>query len=242
MKIMIVEDEFHTRRGLSKIISSMGEPYQLIGEAENGYEGMIMIKHMNPDVVITDVKMPKLDGLQMISNIRECNMEITFVILSGYAEFDYAQKGISLGVSEYLLKPITKSKLMETMKKINEDFLEKGEEVINKNQEYSPIVSAILSDIEKNYSQKISLEEYSERFKMTPEYISRIFSKEVGQAFSNYLTSLRIDKAKELLMDKNYKIYEIACMVGYNDVQYFCRVFRRIVGVSAKEYIIKNKG
>lgn len=242
MKIMIVEDEFHTRRGLSKIISSMGEPYQLIGEAENGYEGMIMIKHMNPDVVITDVKMPKLDGLQMISNIRECNMEITFVILSGYAEFDYAQKGISLGVSEYLLKPITKSKLMETMKKINEDFLEKGEEVINKNQQYSPIVSAILSDIEKNYSQKISLEEYSERFKMTPEYISRIFSKEVGQAFSNYLTSLRIDKAKELLMDKNYKIYEIACMVGYNDVQYFCRVFRRIVGVSAKEYIIKNKG
>lgn len=240
MKIMIVEDEFHIRRGLSKLLSSMGEPYELIGEAEDGYEGMVMIKQLQPDVVITDIKMPKLDGLQMISNILECNMDIVFVILSGYAEFDYAQKGISLGVEEYLLKPITVSKLRETMGRIYNKLSKNNEEQITDDQmNYSPFISAIISNIEENYSQKINLDDYAEQFKMTPEYISRIFSKEVGITFSNYLTEVRMNKAKKLLLDKNYKIYEIACMVGYNDVQYFCRVFKKFSGLSAKEYVIK---
>ncbi|WP_341876702.1 response regulator transcription factor [Defluviitalea saccharophila] len=241
MKIMIVEDEFHIRTGLSKLLSSMGEAYELIGEAEDGYEGMIMIKQLQPDVVITDIKMPKLDGLQMISNIRQCNMNVIFVILSGYAEFEYAQKGISLGVEEYLLKPITVSQFKETMERILYKLSkENKEEIKERHQQYSPFIVAILSDIEENYAQKISLDDYAEQFKMTPEYISRIFSKEVGVTFSNYLTEVRMNKAKQLLLDKSYKIYEIACMVGYNDVQYFCRVFKKFSGLSAKEYVIKH--
>jgi two-component system response regulator YesN len=240
MKIMVVEDEIHSRMGLCKLISSMGKPYELIGEAEDGYEGMVMIKQLNPDVVITDIKMPKLDGLQMISNIRECHMEVMFVILSGYAEFDYARKGIQLGVEEYLLKPITPSALRETMERINSKLSQNTEEAAEEINKYSPSVSAIVSDIEENYSQKISLEHYADKFNMTPEYISRIFSKEIGNTFSNYLTEVRINKAKKLLLDKNYKIYEIACMVGYNDVHYFCRVFKKFSGVSAKDYIIKH--
>ncbi|NLK21251.1 MAG: response regulator [Epulopiscium sp.] len=240
MKILIVEDEIHTRMGLSKLIASMGKPYELIGEAEDGYEGMVMIKQFSPDVVITDIKMSRLDGLQMISNIRECNMDVVFVILSGYAEFDYARKGISLGVEDYLLKPITASKLKETMERINKKFTEKDNKTIVEEKRYSPAISAIVRDINDNYAQKINLEDYADKFKMSPEYISRIFSKELGVTFSNYLTRFRIDKAKELLIDTNYKIYEIACMVGYNDVQYFCRVFKKVSGISAKEYIVKH--
>lgn len=244
MKIIIVEDEFHIRMGLSKLISSMGEPYELIGEAEDGYEGMVMIKKYNPDVVITDIKMPKLNGLEMISNIRDCNMDISFVILSGYAEFSYAQKGISLGVEEYLLKPITVAKFKETMERVHKKllkkrYLQKNEETADIDGRYSPFVSAIISDIKENYAKKINLEDYAERFKVTPEYISRVFSKEVGITFSSYLNKVRIDKAKELLLESDYKIYEIACMVGYNDVQYFCRVFKKLLGLSAKEYVIK---
>jgi two-component system response regulator YesN len=240
MRILVVEDEVRTRMGLCKLISSMDDSYELVGEAEDGYEGMVMIKRLQPDVVITDIRMPKLDGLQMISNIRDCNMEVLFIILSGYAEFEYAQKGISLGVEEYLLKPITVSKLKETMNRIKDRFSQKSEETVEEASKYSPFVSAIITDIEENYSQKISLEDYAEKFKMTPEYISRIFSKELGVTFSNYLTEIRINKAKKLLIDKNYKIYEVACMVGYNDVQYFCRVFKKVSGVSAKEYVITH--
>ena len=78
------------------------------------------------------------------------------------------------------------------------------------------------------------------------EYISRTFTKETGDNFSSYLTKVRIHQAKQLLLNTDYKIYEIAIMVGYNDSQYFCRVFKKEEGISAKEYILKhglkNKG
>lgn len=242
MKIIIVEDEYHIRMGLSNYIKSIGEPYKVIGEAEDGQEGMLLIKKLYPDLVITDIRMPRLDGLKMISNIVACNMDVKFVILSGYAEFEYAQKGISLGVKEYLLKPVNVKELKETLERINRSLNRKNKREAEEIKEFSPLVNAIISDIEENFAQKISLDNYSEKFNMTPEYISNVFSKEVGITFSNYLTQVRIEKAKELLKEGKHKIYEIACMVGYNDSQYFCRVFKKITGLSTSEYIIRSRG
>lgn len=245
MKIVIVEDEFHTRMGLSNYIKSIGEPYKLLGEAEDGQEGMLLIKKLQPDLVITDVRMPKLDGLKMIANIVACNLDVKFVILSGYAEFEYAQKGISLGVEEYLLKPVSIKELKETLDRINKSLnrgnQEKTKENIEEKKEYSPLVTAILADLEANYAQKISLDDYAEKFNLTPEYISNVFSKEMGIPLSYYLTQLRIEKAKNLLKEGKHKIYEIACMVGYNDVQYFCRVFKKVTGLTTSEYFIRSQ-
>lgn len=100
--IVIVEDEFRIRQGLGRLINKVDMGCRVIGEAENGYEGLKMIRDMEPDIVITDIRMPKISGLEMIGKAKEMGASCTFVILSGYAEFEYARQGIKLGVQEYL--------------------------------------------------------------------------------------------------------------------------------------------
>ena len=116
-KIIIVEDEFRIRNGLSTLINKLDMGCKVIGEAENGFEGLKMISDMEPEVVITDIKMPKMDGLSMIRQAKEMGASCDFIILSGYAEFEYAQQGIQLGVMDYLLKPASVSDVKELLNK-----------------------------------------------------------------------------------------------------------------------------
>ncbi|MDE7015859.1 MAG: response regulator, partial [Kineothrix sp.] len=93
-KIVIVEDEFRIRQGLSNLINKVDMGCRVIGEAENGYEGIKMVRDMEPDIVITDIRMPKINGLEMIEKIKEMGIHCVFVILSGYSDFEYARTGI----------------------------------------------------------------------------------------------------------------------------------------------------
>ena len=105
MRILIVEDEIKIRRGLAGLIAkTTGD--EIVGEARNGREGLELILRTNPDLVITDVKMPEMDGLEMLQAMKEQNLDVHCVILSGYSEFAYARKAISYGVDDYLLKPL----------------------------------------------------------------------------------------------------------------------------------------
>lgn len=233
IKIVIVEDEFRIRQGLGNLIKKINPECCVVGEAENGYEGLKIIRNAEPNVVITDIQMPQMDGLEMIEKIREYNLECRFVILSGYAEFEYAQKGIRLGVEDYLLKPITITKVKELLSKIT-----KQEEIdcTQETEKYSMVVGDMIKTIEKSYGQRLGLDSFAEKYRLTPEYISAMFTKEIGVTFSNYLKKIRIEHAKDLLINTDKKIFEVACMVGYPDQKYFSKVFKEYTGVSAKQY------
>jgi two-component system response regulator YesN len=120
MRIVIVEDEKKPRDGIVRLLSKMNPSYEVVGEACNGAEGCEKVDELRPDLVITDVKMPIMDGLAMISELRSRGCKADFVILSGYAEFDYAKKGIVLGVSDYLLKPISPPMLKDLLERIGD--------------------------------------------------------------------------------------------------------------------------
>ena len=216
-KIIIVEDEFRIRNGLSTLINKLDMGCKVIGEAENGFEGLKMISDMEPEVVITDIKMPKMDGLSMIRQAKEMGASCDFIILSGYAEFEYAQQGIQLGVMDYLLKPASVSDVKELLNKLNEEKeITQGLDREN----CSDIVREMINVIEESYGMKLQLDAIAEKFHMTPEYLGNLFAKETGITFSNYLRQVRMEKAKELLTGTDMKIYEVACAVGYPDQKY----------------------
>ena len=233
-KIVIVEDEFRTRQGLGHLINKVDLGCRVIGEAENGYEGLKMIRDLEPDIVITDIRMPKMDGLEMIEKVQAMGIECVFAILSGYADFEYARQGLRLGVKEYLLKPATISDVKELLRKLSEEGKEREED--GQTAEYSPAVKEMVSVIEENYGMRLGLDGFSDRFRLTPEYLSNRFAKENGMTFSNYLKKVRIEKAKELILNTDMKIYEVAYSVGYPDQKYFSKVFKEYTGVSAKQY------
>ena len=239
--IVIVEDEFRTRQGLGSLINKVDMGCKVIGEAENGYEGLKMIQDLEPDIVITDIQMPKIDGLQMIEKAKEMGAACTFVILSGYADFEYARRGIHLGVKEYLLKPATISSVKELLIKLAGN----GEEASRPEEdEYSGMVKEMIAIMEESYGMRLGLDTFADKFRLTPEYISNLFAKETKMTFSNYLKKVRIEKAKELILSTDMKIYEVACSVGYSDQKYFSKVFKEYTGVSAKQFAIdvqKNK-
>lgn len=235
--IIIVEDEFRIRQGLSNLINKLEMDCRVVGEADNGFEGIKLIQDMEPDIVITDIQMPKMDGLMMIEKVIEMGASCTFVILSGYANFEYAKQGIHLGVKEYLLKPATISDVKELLTKLTKNNERKS--VSKPEQEgYSKVVQEMILKMEDNYGMRIGLDTFTERFRLTPEYISNLFAKETGTTFSNYLKNIRIEKAKNLILTTDMKIYEVACKVGYPDQKYFSKVFKEYTGVSAKQFAI----
>ncbi|MDP4181068.1 MAG: response regulator [Bacillota bacterium] len=127
MRIVVVEDEDRIRNGIVRLINNMSSGYEVIGEAENGLTGLELIAFHKPDLVIVDIKMHEMDGIEMLTLLKESGVKHKTVILSGYSDFDYAQKAIKLGVCEYLLKPITASDLEQTLKNIeNEIAMEKA--------------------------------------------------------------------------------------------------------------------
>lgn len=234
--ILIVEDEVRIREGLARLINKVDMGCTVVGTAENGYEGLQMISRLEPDVVITDIRMPKMDGLKMIEQARSLGAECDYVILSGYSEFEYARKGLQLGVKDYLLKPVTIGLVKELLAKLTKDEKEKTEDP---NRDYSQIVQGMLDAVDKNCGMSLSLESFAEKYRMTPEYISNLFAKEVGTSFSNYKKKVRIERAEMLLLTTDMKVYEVACAVGYPDQKYFSKVFKEYTGVSAKQFPLK---
>ena len=106
MRIVIIEDEYYTRQAIKKYIQQLGEPYEVIGEAGNGQEGLELIRSMQPDLSLVDITMPIMDGIEMITAARDAGLQTLMVILTGYSEFGYAQAAVKLGVCDYLLKPL----------------------------------------------------------------------------------------------------------------------------------------
>lgn len=144
MNIVVIEDETKIRNGIVKLVNEEFHDFNVIGEASNGLDGYELVKNTTAEIVITDIKMPKLDGIQMIKKLKEEGINKYYVILSGYAEFNYAKEAISFGVSEYLLKPITVDDLKTVLNKIEADF---GRNSVN----YNEIFHSLLVDAEGDY-------------------------------------------------------------------------------------------
>lgn len=231
MRIIVVEDEQRARHGLVELISSLNENYEVVAQAGNGEQGMNVIKVQKPDIAFVDIKMPIMDGLEMIKNLQVYELDTIYIIISAFTEFEYAKTALQLGVKDFLVKPVDVDELTYMLDKFS------GEQSnIEKNGVYHPVVAKALKIIHKNYKQHINLDQLSSDLGMTSEYLSYVFRRDVGITYCNYIKNYRIKKACELMQERDDKIYNIAKMVGFSDSKYFCRVFRQIKGETPKCY------
>jgi len=250
MKVLIVEDEAWARDTLRSLLPQVDPTLQIIGEADDGRRGLAHIMRLRPDLVLTDIRMARMSGLEMIRSVQENGITgIRFVVISAYTDFELMRDAIRLGVSDYLMKPITRENLAGVLLPLLSGAGQaaeqgktplpggagSGEEVLDETACH-PVVRRALEMIRQRYHEHLSLDTLSKTLRVTPEYFSYLFHRNMNINFSAYLRAFRIERAKKLL-DDGEKIYKVAAMVGYNDSKYFCRVFREVTGVSPTQYI-----
>lgn len=233
MNIIVVDDEPKIRNGISKILSKKKE-YQICGVFEDAKSALNYLQLECADVIITDIRMPNITGLELIQQIRKTNSDIEIIILSGYSDFSYAQKAIEYGVFIYLTKPTDIVKLFEALEKIREKL--KGSKIEDNYEFSNQIVNQAVDYINKNYKERITLELLSKELFISPNYICGLFKEVTGVNLSKFITNVRIEKAKEYLHIVHYNVSDIANMVGYSDAKYFSNVFKQSCGVTPSEY------
>lgn len=234
MKIVVVEDEIRSREGLIHLLEKLDSRYEVAGWAENGEEGLKLIRKHDPNLVITDIRMPVLDGIGMLQEMKREKCRAKIILLSAFAEFSYAQQAISLGVDEYLLKPITVNGLMDALDKVSSKM--EDEEGALKQAPTSRLVQQALKLIDSSEGIVLPLKGISQKLKVTPEYLSAQFYRETGSHFSQYVKMKRLERAKRLLRNTRVTIADIAVRCGYQDARYFSRMFKRCTGMLPVEY------
>lgn len=334
--MVVIDDEYIVVEGIKAIINRYELDYEVVGFAYDGIHALEVIREQKPDVVITDIRIPGLDGLSLIEAAKEFLPKTVFVVISGYMEFEYARRALYLGVKGYIDKPITIDKLTQVLKKVEQSWKEtrgnssplsqyiddsihaihnNDEEELQthtklfleclqkscqslseyKNESYKylcvllgifweqkkqqerevmislleievletyndvfdyvnhivsiicnkmaagktasshKIVIKLLEYISENFNQDIGLNELADMVKMNPAYLSILFKEEVGMSYIKYLTQLRMDKAKSLLLE-DYKVVQVSEMVGYHNYRYFCDIFKKHVNQTPNEY------
>lgn len=243
-RVYIVDDEGWIIIGLKKMIEKSGLPFKVTGSVGNGVIALEEIQKEKPDLIFLDVRIPGYDGIGLLEILREQGIETKVVYLSGYAEFQYAQKAIRLGAEDYLLKPIEQEKINKVLERIQEKFEGESEEGkqhgVEEAEVSSSMVSQIIGEIQSRYTTDITLTELAEKYNVSVSHLSSLIKSELNLPFSEYITSKRIQMAKELLRDEILSIEQIAEQVGYHDYFYFTKVFKKTVGISPSKYRKNN--
>ncbi len=243
-KVVVVEDEKRVRQGIV-----MGTDWSKInclvmGEAANGEEGIAMILKCRPDIVITDIRMPKMMGLEMVEKIQELGLEPHVIFLTAYDDFVYAQQAVKLSAADYLLKPFKDGELESTILKIIEKDKRDTERKEQKNQELkmdpgdkSKYIMDAIAYVDENYANpNISVKAVADYLGISEGHLSHLFRKETDSTLMAFVTKRRMRVAMSLLQDYRHKIYEVAEQVGYRNITYFSATFKKYVGVTPSEY------
>ena len=251
-KVVIIDDEPLIVEGLSRSIPWERWNCKVVGFGYNGIEGMEVIRREKPAIVISDISMPKMDGLTMIAGLKSEFPYMQVSILTGYREFTYAQEAIRLGVSAFLLKPSKMDELYEAIENMTEKLklfhieeeqpeavteeTEEEDSVLYNSEANNFVVTKALEYIKEHSRERIQLSDVADHCYVSQWHLSKLLNKHTGENFSVALNKARIAEAKELLQDPSRRIYDIAEEVGFQDLAHFSRVFKKLEGISANEY------
>lgn len=242
-KVVLIDDEPWALVYLKKLFDRPDLGFQVVAAERNSYEALEKINNNPPDVVITDIRMPDLTGIELIQYIRKKKINCEVIIVSGFADFSYAQQAIHYGAFEYCLKPIDQDKAIDIIERLHTKLIENQfhpkQDVIESSQKEKELEHnfyKMLKYIDNHFAERLYLKHLSNQFYLNPNYCCSLFLKETGMTFSQYLTKIRMDKAIELLLNTHMIISKIAALTGYSDCLYFNKVFKKQFLITPYQY------
>lgn len=237
LSLLIAEDEYIVRQGISSLVDFEHFQITQIKEAENGKEAWALCQNQDFDIILADINMPFLNGIELSQLVKEKSPKTHIIFITGYDRFDYALEALKLGADDYLLKPFSKNDIEDTLEKIIEKIKEEKthttlDELVD-NSEKKDLEKKILKHLSET---DFSLKKLAQELNFNVSYLSQLIKKELGISFQDYLIQERMKKAQLLLLTTELKIYEIAEAVGFEDMNYFSQRFKQIVGMTPRAY------
>ena len=258
-RVMVVDDEEVIVSGLVRAMPWQKYGCEVVATATSGGEALRLLREKKPDILFTDICMPGQDGLAVLAAVRSEFAQMQVTILSGYPNFNYAQRAIELGVVSYVLKPSRFQMLEEALAKMTENLREAqgqlppaalqgafGDEEplpaaqtgTEKAQNF--IVKNALDYIRTHYAERLTLADVADAVYVSQWHLSKLISRYTQQSFFDLLNGVRVEKAKGLLADPSLKVWEVGEQAGFTDATHFSRTFKKLTGMSANEYRSKS--
>ncbi|MCC5910632.1 MAG: response regulator [Clostridiaceae bacterium] len=251
-KILLTDDEILEREGLKITIKEILNNQVVFEETGLGKESIRLSDTFKPNIIFMDIKMPGMNGIEASQYIKKKHKDIIIIILSAYEDFQLAQQALRVGVDDYILKPAKPTEIASVLdkyiKKINSNNTSlkpcsntlpcKESDSLEAQKHFS--LQIVLDYIDDHLNDSIPLEDAAELLNVTPSYFSRLFKKEMGVKFINYVTNKKIEKAKAWLETTDMPVLNIALELGFREANYFSKVFRKLEGITPTEYRKKN--
>ncbi|RED64746.1 response regulator transcription factor [Cohnella lupini] len=259
LKAVVFDDEYIVIEALRTLIDWTGLGIELVGTAGDGITALEVYRQERPDIVLTDIRMPGMDGLQLIQEILRDADDTCCIVFSGFNEFEYVKQAIQLGVTDYLEKPITDASVERSLRKavgqivsrretmdIRRKWEESQRELLDKARlddqaldvGHAPKSSAVeraRTYIVQHVNRDLSLQEVADHVGMNAAYLSVLFKEETGETYIKFLTRYRMELAK-MLLRKGLKVNEVSERIGYHTYRHFSEVFKKCTGTTPGQY------
>ncbi len=244
-RVVLVDDEELIIKGLERVFPWAEYHCEVAGAARDGREGLALVRQLRPDILLTDIRMPNMDGLTMIAALKTELPRLQIAVLTAFRDFDYAKQAMYLGVCRYLLKPSKMDELREAIAVMPErldalapepDAPDAPEEPEENHEAGAFVARAARKYIQAHFTEHLSLNDVAEQVFVSQWHLSKLINRHLKQSFLDIVNELRIERAKELLAEPARRISEISQDVGYADVAHFSRTFKKLTGQSPMEY------
>ena len=242
-KVIVADDEKLIANNIARRIERANGAFEVVALAGTGLEAWGLSQELLPDVVFSDIKMPEMDGIELIARLRRHNPSVLTVIVSGYSDFEYTRAAIRNDAADYLLKPVNPEELAQLLNRLETQLLAR-EQQLTPRRHASPaeIVESVMMYLRENYDQQIDFSAVAERQAMSAPYLTRLFREHAGTTPSKYLFDYRMQMARKLLLDSQLSIKEISGRVGYSDPFHFSKSFKAAFGISPAQFRDRDHG
>lgn len=257
-RVLLADDEQIERMALARRLKRLFGDVLQIREAVNGAEALDLFQKEQSQIIIMDISMPEMNGMEAAERIRRLDEGCVIIFLTAYDEFSYAKRAIVVRALDYLLKPCEEGELAAVMEEAmrltdkrllaEENSLEASvwrnvetAEPISfhgetQEERMDHVAETIRRYIRENYMKDISMQDAARRMNYSEAYFCKLFKQCFDENFTSYLTNFRMEQAKKLLREKHASVKDVSLQVGYSDSNYFAKVFKRVTGMIPSEY------